>query len=83
MGVTNDKLVIILRGQFGSIHQASKHIGLASASLNGMVYEPKKRRNLLKYLPQLIKATGLSVTELYEAITEYNILYLPSDDRDR
>ena len=74
MGITQDKLVIILRGQYGSMNEASKHIGMSAASLQSMINIPSKRRNLYKYLPELIKATGLSVTELYDAIADYNEL---------
>jgi hypothetical protein len=70
MGTTQDKLVIILRGQFGSMNQASKQIGITAASLQSMINIPSKRRNLYKYLPELIKATGLSVDELYRAIND-------------
>jgi hypothetical protein len=52
----------------GGLKGMSKVCGLTSVRMRVLLREEEERRLLLKYLPELHKATKLSIEELYGAI---------------
>jgi len=70
MGLTNDRLVKLIRGNYGSIAAAAREVGISPAAMYNSINKSSSRRNLLKYLPDIHKHTGVPVMEIYDAIMD-------------
>lgn len=63
-----DKYRGILLSHYGSMGEAAKRIGVSPTTLSNCMNDDRKRRNLLRYMPEVIRDTGVEVTDLYNAI---------------